>query len=218
MTPLTNGQQPLYATAGSGSHQQIMGVVVIGGGGTPENGFGSEGFFLSGEEVEPTAFLSSGYDVQYHTAEGMTGPEGDYYAPQFSAAVRALLEAPCTVVFDVTFTDTDSGSKGYLLCDDGTTYLEVTISEFALYSDNEALLNDELGAPLVPGRYKMAFTRTEEAVSVSINGGTVVTDGADPLTPMTTVVLGCGGEGTVIHEFTILDPVADAGLPDLSTL
>lgn len=192
------------------------GVSVIGG---PDNGMNGENFFLSGEEVAPTVFLSSGYDPQYHTVEGMTSPDGNFYAPQLSAGVRSLLQAPCTVVLDSTFPSTDSPFKTYILCDAGGTYLEVILASAIFYGDNTASLNPELGAPLSIGRHKIAFTRTEGSVSISVDGGTVVVAEADSLTSMSTVVLGVGGIGTTIHEFTIYaSPIADGGLPTLSAL
>lgn len=210
----------LFGTAGCGCHQQVMsGTTVVGGGGNPDNGFGSEGFFLSGEEVQPTSFLSSGYNAANHTAEGMIGnPEGGFYAPQLSQAVRDLLSAPCTIVIDATFA---AATRCYLLCDDGTNYFEIGIDNTMAVLDNTgAIGHTDLGfGGLVPaGRHKIAVTRTEGNIAASADGGAFHAVAGDSLAAFGTTVLGVGSDESIIHEFTILPAQDNADLPALSDL
>lgn len=210
---LTNGQQPLYACTGN---QSLSGVTVVGGGGTPENGFGSEGYFLDGEEVAATSFFSTAYDAQYHTAEGIVVPQEAQYAPQLASFLVDLLEQPHTFVLDATLPHALSNLVS-LQCDEAVYFETVIDTSTVAYFDNTAEVY-AIDPTIIPGRYKVAVTRTEGSVSVSLNGGAVIVDEADSVgVAMTTVVLAVR-DGATCHEFTILEPVADVDLPALSEL
>lgn len=204
-------EMPLMITCGGIGPTATPGVIVtvVGGGGTPENGFGSEGYFLAGEEVAATNFFSSAYDAQYHTANGIEVPDEDInYAPQLTAAIVDLLEQENTIVLDGSFTATGTSSTFGLTCDEDT-YFQAVVDQFgAYYIENSAQVG--VDGPLTAGRYRVVVTKTDGSVSISVNGGAVITDVGDamPHDPIATVVLNARSGGK-ITEFTIMSPVTD---------
>lgn len=220
-TPFEN--QALVGVGSCGCHQTVMGgvTVVVGG---PENGMNGENFFLSGEEVAPTTFFSSAYDAQYHSAEGMAVPDNDtQYAPQLAAEVVDLMKQPHTFVLDGEIIDSALNSQFYLRVD-STVYFEFYCDEGGLYfvdGNFEAGGGDVgISEPLTPGRYRMAVTRTNGSVAISVNGGSVFTAEGDPLpyAEIGTAILGLWN-GSKIREFTIhTTPKDNAELPTLSAL
>lgn len=190
-------------------------------GDVPANGLIGSQFFLAGEEVEPTSFLSSGYNPANHSADGITSTEeGNQYYPQLAEAVVDLITAPCTIVMQGTF----SADGICRLKSDNAVYFIIELSAFLTVQDNNATISrPELGlaAPTPPGEYRIAVTRTEGQLKASVNGGAVRTEAGDGLYPADgAVVLGVNGPGNVIGAFDILtDPVTvDADLQALSTI
>ena len=82
------------------------------------------------------------------------------------------------------------------------------------------------GEALQDGIHKIAFTRTDEKMSLSVDGSTVDTDATATTLPvvgfpMTKLYLGgfdtnAGNDGITIRGFEIYDPVEDSFLPELS--
>lgn len=204
----------------------VSGVIsVVGGdGNTPQNGLIGSQYFLNGAEVPPTSFLVSGYDAQYHTADGMIGPEdGLPYAPALASSLVDMLNLPGTVVLDAFIPDvSDSGCVAKLASD--TPWFLVEIDKFLNVEDDQAYIDaTALGvSPLANGRYRIALTRLDDASWLaSCNGNAVATGtGDNPLPTLEIVTLYVKGSGTKITEFTIsTDPVTDeAALQALAAL
>ena len=200
-----------------------LGVSVVGGGGPIENCFGSEGLFLDGEEMASTTFVSSAYDPQYHTAQGIVVPDADiYYAPQLSQHLRDLLAQPFTLILDGEFSASDDSSIFGMKIDEAV-YLEINASQLALLvSDNTGYFNaTALGATSPPpvGRYRFAVTKTNGSIDASVNGLPAVTvEGDDmPYEAINTAILEVR-YGAKITEFTIMTPQSAVDLPALSAL
>lgn len=196
-------------------------VTVIGGGGAPENGFGSSGYFLNGDEVAQTAFFSSAYDSQYHTAEGIVVPDEVNYSPQLASELVALLEQPFTVVLDGEIIASGVTSQFRLMVDEAV-YFEVGFDESSFYySDNTDYIGSVdmgIGEPLAIGRWRVALTKTDGAASISVNGGAVFNRDADSLPYSITTAILTVKNGASVSEFTIMAPQDDADLSALSAL
>lgn len=233
----------LFAAGGCGSHQQVYGVINVGGGeveplifldfkngiytvdgdlvvlgdvaGDPGEGFG---------DFDPAGIVGG---VGFRPVEALTGSNT---VALLGAASALVLGGSTTIYRAAGFTNSaDPGVAGEVFVEmrdeDYNTYYAakltaLTISSGCKLEDNSG---DQTVSPLATGTHKAAITMIDGKMAMSIDGGAVLLyDPADPWTVAPTFyVISVGGPwetAFALESIGIYPPQVDADLPALSAL
>lgn len=227
---LTNGQLPLYASAGSGSHQQLFGGLGGGGGGLPDGAIAGVDFtagvgYIDGEEVSDLTSLFGGLELAEITASGAAILPGNSNRPDAIGDMLTLLTGLeyCIVV---EWDQLSITGDHIVLRVQGTLGEEARIhfdlSE-SLYSCDYNLGNFfTIGTVLASARNRVAASNNADGWLSSLNGSAAVLDAPQTVDSMVLAHLGHTNTTKAINgniRWFLLYPTTDAaGVQALSAL